>query len=120
MKTQINTFVRGTPRIAGTNRMERLEVAERVIAENGDVMIIAIRGYIIRLDAYRSISGKSVHYSGSFPLELYNQLFGTFGIPVNNPEANITINGDMTVVVTTNSKSKNRGRVIAESEVNIL
>lgn len=129
MKTQINKLISGTTHlgshgVAGTDRFERTKIAAQVISENQEHMIIKLKEHEIVLKANWSLSRKSVHYSGSFPLDLYDEMFGKFGIPQNNAVATLIINGDMTINVYTNSKFRNSGKrgyqVISEQDIIII
>ncbi len=121
MKTQINTLVKGDHRIslAGTKREIRNQIANQVVLENPETMTILIRGIEIELKANWSISRKSVTYFGTIPVSLYNDYFGNFGIPVDNPKAFVQINTDMTVWFTTNSK-KSMYQIVKEQDIIIV
>lgn len=118
MKTQINTLVSGSSNVVGTKSEIRNAIASQVVLENKDSMKVSIKGYELELNAYWSVSGKTVTYSGNCPLELYNSFFGNFGLPKENPSATVIINMDMTANLQTNSK-KGFYNKISESEITI-
>jgi hypothetical protein len=124
MTTQINSIVRGSQFQAGTNYDERESILNALKVEHPESMIILFKGRQLKLTANWSLSGKTVNWVGEFPLDLYDELFGKFGIPEANPQASITIQPDLTVVVTTNSKfrgSKKKGfQYLDNSEIEIL
>lgn len=118
MKTQIANLVNGNQLQVGTNHAERAAVADKVLSENPSTMTICIRGQVIDLTRSQSLSGKSVCYVGSLPLEVYTSMFGTFGLPKKNPSASIMIDGDLRVTVRTNSR-KMFFNTINNSEITI-
>ena len=121
MKTQINQLVKGDHRTStvGTKSEIRNEVAKQVVSENPESMTISIRGIEIQLKANWSLSRKSVTYFGEIPVSLYNEFFGNFGMPKENPKAFVQVNTDMSVWFTTNSK-KPMYQIVKEQEVSIL
>lgn len=121
MKTQISNLVNGHFGNVGTNRNERLEVSEKVISENMESMKIQIRGCELNLIADWSRSRKTVSYRGDLPINVYNELLGDHNLPKVDPKATIVINGDMTVMIYTNSrKQKMAYSYIKEAEIEIL
>lgn len=64
MKTQINTLVHGSGRIAGTCSEIRNAVAEKVIAENPEGMHVRLFDELVIMCADWSDSGLSVDYYG--------------------------------------------------------
>jgi hypothetical protein len=121
MKTQINQLVKGDHRnsIVGTPIETRKLIASKVVFENSDKMTIFIKGETVQLKANWSVSRKSVTYFSEIPVHLYVKFLGTFGLPKNNPKAYLTINGDMTCSMSTNSR-KSMYHYISESEITIL
>lgn len=119
MKTQISNLVRGNGQVIGTPTAERIEVAMKVREENPESMIIEFRGQKFVLSAHWSISRKSVSYTTEIPVELYESIFGDYGLPKNNPKCFLTIDTNVNVSLWTNSK-KFFIKYINESEITIL
>nr|WP_320037167.1 hypothetical protein [uncultured Bacteroides sp.] len=121
MKTQINDLKNGRFFEVGTNRSIRLSVSEKVISENMEGMKIQIRGCELNLVADWSRSRKTVAYRGDLPINVYNELLGDHNLPKVDPRATIVINGDMTIMIYTNSrKQKMAYSYIKEEEIQIL
>ena len=119
MKTQINNLVRGNQFRAGTNYSTRIDLVQKVSAENPEFLIVKLRGKEFTLKANWSVSRKSVSYSGEIDLDIYKSFIGDFGLPVSEPKAYLMIQPDLTVQLTTNSK-KSFYNYIEESEIEIL
>jgi hypothetical protein len=127
MKTQISPLVKGNhiDGVSGTPHNVRLAVAKQVIHENPEKMTISINGFQIELIADWSKSGKSVSYHSEIPVDIYQYFFGDHCLPKFNAKCFITIRGDMTVAMSTNSKLYNSGarfayQYVPESEITIL
>ncbi len=119
MKTQISNLVNGnsTTGIAGTNRIDRSAIAEKVILENQDSLKIQIKGLTFNLTAKWSLSRKTVTYIASITQEQYIKLLGSnYCLSTKNPVASIEVQGDMTVQVQT----KTGFNYLNESDVTIL
>lgn len=120
MKTQIARLVNGEKRIirdeshskyltakkssshngyAGTNFKERLAIANKVIAENPDNLIIEIKGKRYTLDKYVSCSGKSVMFVGNITEDDFAHITGNKPLFEYESLFNIRINNDMTVCI---------------------
>lgn len=110
MKTQINTLISGSNGTVGTSHNERMQIASIVKSENENGMTIDFEGSEIQMTANWSLSRKSCQFCGILPIEIYEKLYGIFGIKQDNPQAYITIEDSMTVKITTNSKFKNSGK----------
>ncbi|MFA5299994.1 MAG: hypothetical protein WC389_17545 [Lutibacter sp.] len=121
MKSQISTLIKGDHRenVIGTSLEARNEIAKKVISENPEKLRIFFGGETIELKVNWSKSKKSVCYHAEVPVHLYVKYFGTFGLPKNDPKAYLTINGDMTCIMATNSR-KPMCQYIKESEITIL
>lgn len=112
MKTQINELKKGV------NRTERDLIAKQVILESGEIMVIKIRGFVMKLKKNVSLSGKTTTFTGAIPIGLYKSFCGDIGIIEKDPKTFMQINSDMTVMFFTNSK-KRMWQNIEEKEVEI-
>lgn len=84
---------------AGTNLKERLAIANKVIAENPDNLIIEIKGKRYTLDKYVSCSGKSVIFVGNITEDDFAHITGNKPLFEYESFFNIRINNDMTVCI---------------------
>lgn len=64
---------------AGTNRKERMKVAEKVYSENGDIMEIEINGEKFALNRKSSTTGKTEWYSAEVSEDFAKQFINTDG-----------------------------------------
>lgn len=120
MKTQISNLINGTKRIirdenhpkylnakkssshdgyAGTNYQERMSVANKVLEENPDNLIIEIKGKRYTLDKYVSCSDKSVMFVGKITEEDFANITGSKSLFEHESLFSIRINNDMTVCI---------------------
>lgn len=117
MKTQIANLINGSKNVvrtksakyadaklasshngfAGTSSEERMEIAEKVFAENGDTMHIVFDGADLQLSRHTSTSGKSVTYTSEISEELAAKYVNTDG---NCRHYSLTIEPDCTVRIT--------------------
>ena len=108
MKTQINTLVNGSShvigqeQVAGTNNKIRTEIADKVKAENPEVVAIKVKGIELIGRSNWSISRKSVTWNFSLSVDEYVALSGgKLGISPregkNNPY--LILYGDCTVQI---------------------
>ncbi len=110
MKTQISTLQRGNHQlgIVGTSHEVRNAIAEKVISENPDGMIVRVNGHEYKMNICRSLSGKTVSFV-SDPLtsdQVRDILPGDFKA-IDHPElvhVKFNINSDMTCDYTTNRR----------------
>lgn len=118
MKTQIDNLINGSKNVVrdenhpkyatakkntygdgyvGTSTAERLAIAEKVFAENGDEMHVIIRGVEITLRRHFSTTGKTSWYSSELTSDEYTTIcsgrvyefpaemkFKSFGITIHN------------------------------------
>lgn len=128
MKTQITNLINGSKSVridenhakyvnanrstshvgyAGTNFDERQEIAQKVIAENGDTLLISLFGKTFQLNKHSSLSGKTIYFSCNISLEDFMLISGYALQPFNKGEGEYTlmIEQDMKVQV---SKSYRR------------
>lgn len=85
---------------AGSSREERLQVADRVLAENSGVMTIRFCGHTYGLKKTSSASGKSTWYSAEITPEAYLSLIRADRMPYKHEVSlKLTVNGDMTVEI---------------------
>ena len=92
---------------AGTNRMEREEVAAQIIKENFDFMTCNIAGVEVSLKASRSLSGKTVTYCSELTEEQYELITGHKALYSNQVSFSIQINMDMTITVFKHTRKSN-------------
>ena len=123
MKTQITSLINGAKHIrrdlsnpkytdcpkatshigyAGTNLKLRAEIAEKVIAENPDVMDVEIFGKKFRLFRSSSLSGKTIWFSTEITLDDFMLLSGYTENPFTQSKESkfeLEINNDMNVLL---------------------
>lgn len=114
---------------AGTNYDERMEVAEKVISENPDSMVVSILGKTFELEKEQSLSGKTVWYRSEISLDDFMLISGYALPPFGKNEGKfyLQINGDMRVELqkfsrrNENSQWKFRGsKYVGEEFVTIM
>ena len=84
---------------AGSSHTEREETANKVFESNPNTLTVNIKGIVVNLHQYSSVSGKTRYYSGTLTESEFMAILGLERKPFNKHEGgySLEISSDMTV-----------------------